>query len=382
MTRIQVFQKESSEKKSTEPTKLSAENGLMLLNHYRSALMGFAALWIYVFHEWKVIFDGHYKLLWVENLIKMLGYCGVDIFLFLSGIGLTYSIGKSKNIFTFYGKRIKRIILPFIAVALLNYRFDGWSSEQFWQNILCISFYRISIYEFLWFVPAILTLYLFFPLYYHLFIRSSGKIRFTLCAIIIWMMCSVFATDSMRTDLYLLTNRIPIFIIGILAGWLVQNTHPVFDRLTWKLMALMSLLGVYLCYRCIYKGLYILVPESDCCLPTMLIAASLPFLLARLLFALNEKRYFRWLGKGLTGILSFFGMFTLEFYCIQEWLAVKILSVLPAQYSNLTVNIILFSAVTAAALAMHFVFKYFWILVEGAAQKIHAACIAKRGGAA
>lgn len=376
MARTQAFEKSINEKNS--PAKSSVQNGFLLLSHYRSALMGFAALWIYLLHEWQTISGNHLRTLWVETFIKRIGFCGVDIFLFLSGIGLTYSIEKSQTVFSFYYKRVKRIILPFIVTALLYYRPYGWSPAQFWQNILCISFYRTSMYAFLWFVPAILTFYLFSPLYYRLFTKSSGKIRFTLCALILWLICSLFAADRMRYDLFGFTNRIPVFIIGILAGWLAQKSHPVFDSLTWKLLALMFLLGLYLSYLSIYQDMYILVPESNCCVPNLLMSVSLSFLLPGFLFLLNEKHHLRFCGKGLTRILSFFGMFTLEFYCIQELMGDLILPRILGQYSNLTVNIMLFAVVTAAALAMHYIFKYFWIFVERTAQKVHTAYGAKK----
>lgn len=377
MAETQAFEKELMKKNSS--TKLSVQNGFMLLSHYRSALMGFAAFWIYSLHVWQTISGNHLRALWVETFIKRIGFCGVDIFLFLSGIGLTYSLEKSKNIFSFYYKRIKRIILPFVAAALLYYRPYGWTPAQFWQNILCISFYRTSMYAFLWFVPAILTFYLVSPLYYRIFIKSSGKIRFTLCVLIIWLICTLFAADKMRYDLFGFTNRIPVFIIGILAGWLAQKSRPVFDRLTWKLLALMFLLGLYLSYLSIYQDMYILVPESNCCIPNLLMSISLSFLLPGFLFLLNEKHYFRFLGKGLTRVLSFFGMFTLEFYCIQELMGDLILPRILGQYSNLTVNIMLFAVVTVMALVMHYIFKYFWIFVEWAVQKVHTAYSAKKG---
>lgn len=366
------------QEQSHESAGLSAQNGFSLLTRYRGALMGFAALWIYALHEWQTISGEHLRALWVETFIKRIGFCGVDIFLFLSGMGITYSIAKSKNVFTFYGKRLRRIILPFVAVALLYYKPYGWSPAQFWQNILCISFYRTNMYAFLWFVPAILTFYFFSPLYYHFFIRSSGKIRFTFCALILWLAGTLLVADRLRYDLFGLTNRIPVFIIGILAGWLAQNGGLVFDRLTWVLLTLMFFLGLYLSYLSIYQDMYILVPESNCCVPNILMSVSLSFLLPGFLFILNEKHYLRFLGKGLTRILSFFGMFTLEFYCIQELMGDLILPGIMGQYSNLTVNIILFAVVTVIALAMYYIFKYFWIFAERTVQKMHTAYSAKK----
>lgn len=359
------------QRQAADPMELSVWNGFLLQSHYRSALMGFAALWIYIFHEWQTVSGEHLRALWVETFVTRIGFCGVDIFLFLSGIGITYSIVKSKNIFVFYGKRLRRIILPFVVAALFYYKPYGWTPAVFWQNILCIRFYRVSMYAFLWFVPAILTFYFFSPLYYHFFIRSSGKIRFTLCALIVWLAGSLYAADKMRFDLFGFTNRIPVFIIGILAGWLAQKGHVVFDRLTWTLLTLMFFLGLYLSYLSIYQDMYILVPESNCCVPNLLMAISLSFLLPRFLFMLDKKKCLRFFGKGLIRLFSFFGMFTLELYCIQELLGDLILPRIAGRYSNLTVNVILFAAVVAAALAMYYLFKYFWIFVEWTVKKLY-----------
>lgn len=387
MTRELTFTKKPLTKRDKraampyDPTKLSIQNGFMLLSHYRSSLMGFAALWIYFFHEWLTIFDRHVKIHWVESFIlKRIGFCAVDIFLFLSGIGITYSVSKSRNPLSFYYKRIRRTIVPFVLVALLNCYSYGWTATQFWQNVLTINFYRVNIYSFLWFVPAILTLYFFSPLYCRLFTKSTGKVRFTLCALIIWLVCTLLVRDSLRYDMFGFTNRIPVFIIGILAGWLAQNRNLVFDRLTWRLLTFILLLGLYLSYLTNYLDMYILVPSSNCCVPNILIAISLPFLLARLLFTLNESRLFRLLGKLLVRILSFFGMFTLELYCVQEWLGEQLVPGLSADYSNLTVNIILFCITTTTALGLYYLSRFFWLFLEWVAGKIYSVYNSARQG--
>lgn len=69
--------------------------GFSLLTKYRSAVMGLAAIWIFVFHEWNNTFKMEIPF-YIASRIKQFGYGGVDIFLFLSGIGLTYAIGKTK----------------------------------------------------------------------------------------------------------------------------------------------------------------------------------------------------------------------------------------------------------------------------------------------
>lgn len=53
--------------------------------------MGFAALWILFFHEWQILSTP--GSLWheIEYFVKRIGFCGVDIFFLLSGMGMVYS---------------------------------------------------------------------------------------------------------------------------------------------------------------------------------------------------------------------------------------------------------------------------------------------------
>ena len=65
----------------------------------RGALMGFAIMWVFLFHV------GGIGVPWIDTFCSK-GYLGVDIFFFLSGWGLCYSLSKDPNITQFYKRRI------------------------------------------------------------------------------------------------------------------------------------------------------------------------------------------------------------------------------------------------------------------------------------
>lgn len=349
------------------PEKLAAPervHGLDLISKYRGAIMGFAALWILFFHEWVTLFVNNQVGVNIEGYLKRIGFCGVDIFLLLSGIGLTFAIRKG-NVLTFYYRRIKRILLPFLVMAIIRCALEKWPIIEFWKNISGINFYTKSIYSFLWFVPAILTLYLFFPWYYKLFTKTKKPVLFFLCSLEVWLVFSLFVRETMRGDLYGFTNRIPVFLAGVLLGWLTQQKKTTFTKGTWCLIAITFVAGLYLAYITNYKDYYLLVPTSNCCVPNFMISVSLPFLMAKFLDILSHAKYTKPVGIGLTKVLSFFGTFSLEFYCVQEWLGWKIMGkMFEQQRPGWLINLAVLLAITAVSFAAHFLFQQFWKLVD------------------
>ena len=51
------------------------KNGLELLSKYRKVIMGFAALWILVFHEWQMLSTLGTTAYEVGWYIKYIGFC-------------------------------------------------------------------------------------------------------------------------------------------------------------------------------------------------------------------------------------------------------------------------------------------------------------------
>lgn len=76
-------------------TKMEEKSMIAVISKYRKAIMGFAALWILAMHEWRLLIPYGESFWEREVFLKDIGFCGVDIFLLLSGMGLTYAIKKS-----------------------------------------------------------------------------------------------------------------------------------------------------------------------------------------------------------------------------------------------------------------------------------------------
>ena len=91
-----------------------------LVSQYRSQLFGFAILWIMCMHsrEFTPIPDNPLlsQSLLYDGII-LVGGVGVDMFLFLSGIGLYYALEKRPTLKQFYFRRFKRLLIPYCVIG-------------------------------------------------------------------------------------------------------------------------------------------------------------------------------------------------------------------------------------------------------------------------
>lgn len=90
--------------------------------------MGFAILWVMYFH---IPLKFATEIGWFTHRI---GFYGVDIFLFLSGLGVYFSLMKRPNVLRFYKARLVRILPAYVIVACVSYcllRLDKASALDF-----------------------------------------------------------------------------------------------------------------------------------------------------------------------------------------------------------------------------------------------------------
>lgn len=138
-------------------------------SRYKGELMGIAILLVLCYH----IFTGIGTN--VIPCISSIGYFGVDIFLFLSGLGLCHGYGKYNSLFQFYKKRITRIYPTYISVIIVGSILGGSISVlDILIKSLGIGFFFpvFGMSSFDWYVPTIYLLYLCFPIAYSLIFNN------------------------------------------------------------------------------------------------------------------------------------------------------------------------------------------------------------------
>ena len=191
------------------------------VSRYRGELMGAAILFIILFHVPLARSDMFFGL-------RRCGNIGVDMFLFLSGIGLWYSWVKNPSVSHFYKRRLLRIFPTWLVISSIYYlqRFNfetGDYLDLFLDITVNWGFWLNDELTF-WYVPAIMMLYLWAPLYMklvqrHPVYRWLPVLMICWCVIVQW----VVPVHQAVGHIEIFWSRVPIFFIGINCGELVRK---------------------------------------------------------------------------------------------------------------------------------------------------------------
>ena len=301
------------------------------VSRYRAQVMGFAAMWIFIFHVRNevTVFAGLPVIGDIDIFFVNIGFNGVDIFLFLSGWGLYHAINKH-SLTIFYKRRFRRLILPFVAACVAAAAFGGWDVMRLVKAVTGWTFLTKNVNEPKWFVPAIAIFYLLFPLYQKLFEKFKNKYVFTAVVLMLWTgLAFLLPMMTSRTDIYGVIGRIPVFVIGILTGWYTFSGRKMKGPWVWIVLTLMLAVGFQMEYYVAFKKITLINEALTCAVPGLLIGIPMCFI-AGCLFDLLDKVKF------IQKAYGFVGMISLEFYVVQETIygAVKT----PVYYSGVPFN--------------------------------------------
>lgn len=196
-----------------------------LLSRYRGAVMGLCALVILFFHCWVPTLNGFPVAQTVEALLKKNGYFCVDVFFFLSGMGLAYSLRKQRGVLRFYAKRLRRVYVPYLEMILLVAAFERWTIGDILLRAACAELFTAGVYAHLWFVSAILLVYLLYPLLHAALERTRRDML-----LLAGLMAAIFAAclllgGAIPPRYHGIFYRLPTFLLGVLFARAGQKRH-------------------------------------------------------------------------------------------------------------------------------------------------------------
>jgi len=206
------------------------------ISRFRGELMGLAMLFIILFHVGLDRGDPFYGL-------RRCGNVGVDMFLFLSGVGMWFSWHRMPSARRFFVRRLLRIYPAWLIMASLYYIPDYINGGGHSSSLVDLAGDILINWDFwlhdeltFWYIPATMMLYLFTPGYITL-IQRHRDYRWLPLLTVVWcvMVQWVLPIHEAVGHLEIFWSRVPIFFIGINMGSLVMRRHTIDKSAIWLL---------------------------------------------------------------------------------------------------------------------------------------------------
>lgn len=265
----------------------------------KKVIMSFSALMIIIFHLWINITKPNTNIYLIETYLRYIGYIGVDIFFFLSA----YSLASNEidNYLNFIFKRFKKIYLKFIIFGVIAFFFNKWSFLKLLKIIFGIEFLTKGGGSFLWFIPAIMIIYILLPLYKKL--DNKYKIITPIITIITYLILVITLSINKKTTLLIFINRIPIILLGYYFSKLKIFEKLQKNNLLYYCIALcLTIFGLFFNYY-LYLNHFYLSYFQD-----IFYVLSIPLIIGVILLLDKIKS---------NKLFNYLGSITLEIYAIQ-----------------------------------------------------------------
>lgn len=298
----------------------------------------------------------------IDNIMNI-GYGGVDIFLFLSGFGLYFSLSKKgTSLSQYYKKRFCRILPEFWLFLVVTYIISmDFDIHSFW-NLICqattIGYWIPFVPYTLWYISCILFFYTIFPIYFKLFQKYGFKIPliieiagFILIAIYAIVMVFYFNNVNRGGNLILTIARIPIFFIGAIWGYWVKNTVDI--KIT-RRKIIFTLL--------IFSGSIILLEYFLHCCSTYLWTCSLyflPFIIIAPILSIIIAIIMDKIPLFISSLFAKIGSISLELYIVHEYLYHKLIRNLANEFGSYISIFIVVALSFVSAIVLYKINKIF-----------------------
>lgn len=300
----------------------------------KKSIMAISALLILFFHFWVSVFRGNET----ELFLRQIAAVGVDMFFFVSA----YSLGKNhiEKYGSFVFSRFQAVYLKFILFAIVAFVCAKWNFARLLRVIFAVELFQKGGGAFLWFLPAIMLIYVIFPIF-QLFDNKNRKVT-CVFSFLIWLVGGyVFTKIIVHRTIFIVWNRIPVFLLGY-----YLSAYDFLGRLSKKKWE-KGMVGIAFC---IVGGIfaYFFAFKSKLQTPfiDMFFVMLIPLCIGLVILAdmIPDGRIVRWIGSS-----------TLEIYAVQmifgyRWMNEIIRAVKP----RFLVNIITFALILTVAVVIHY----------------------------
>lgn len=188
---------------------------------YRSSIMAFAAFWILCSHSIGAVGGRQWEYLNYFRPFIAFGWGGVDIFLFLSGLGIALSLNKRPSLSQFLSKRFNRIYPAFFIAVTIEHIIYNTTVQSFWLDVSTLSYWSplLGIQEknTFWYVSAIFAFYLISYPYYKYCFSKWPLLSTIIISVLGLLLYQIFP------PLKLFLGRIPIFFIGMYSSLFLEK---------------------------------------------------------------------------------------------------------------------------------------------------------------
>lgn len=191
--------------------------------------MGFAILGVVLYHS--RLFIPHNLMYYV----MCMGFCGVDICLFASGVGCYFSLSHNSDAGAFFLRRLKRLYptyFCFILIWVLCQRMEG---EVLFPavvgNLMAVQYFTGLGNEFNWYISAVFLFYLLAP-YLFKVVKCLDRVKWQVAFFLLVSFATIPFWDS---DVYIIAAaRLPVFVMGMLWGKFCQKNTYICKQTVWK----------------------------------------------------------------------------------------------------------------------------------------------------
>lgn len=226
------------------------------------------------------------------------GEIGVEFFILLSAIGMSFSLHKNPDAKTFYCKRLIRI-LPAYTIVGLAYEILCFKS----LSIALPRFFLISAFwgdRCWWFVSFILLCYLLSPLLYPKALSTRNLLLYTILSL------GSIALALILPQQGIMLYRFPTFLLGLILGRMILDHKELNAQFTLTLCCITIIILVWLLTH--------ITPE-----PYIWIC----YLLITLPFCLLVAKLFDVCHQAVTRCFAFVGSISFEFYLLHVYFVLK-----------------------------------------------------------